>query len=502
MVKHKGLNNLTQTWMHIMPDDTRRKSLKEKLAEKQHVQTKGGSSGKAGQADTKEAKAPTTKRERALAARRDRKRELSQLRKEWALYDAESRCYYVREKNHWHEFTETQMKRQLKMRGHNPESYMGTFLNAVDRELLRIQTEAYVAYAGELAGYPPGIHYVCGQRFLVTKGPTIPAAESGDWSTLGEFFTTLLGAEVEWFYGWMKCALASLAAGPPFRPGQALVLAGPVRCGKSLCQNLVTELLGNRSAKPWRYMSGATPFNGDLLQAEHLMIEDDVASTNMQARRAFGGMVKNMVVGETQSCHLKTVNAYTVTPFWRLSMSLNLETEDLLVLPPMDEGIADKFLMLKCARASFPYREDDLRGRREFRETLSAEMGAFHGYLRGWRLPKEMLDRSYGVRSFHNPDLLDTLSSMTGETKLLMLIDSCRIWDCDLNDWVGFAHELQGLLMKKDDSGQVKSLLAWDQACGSLLGKLARKYPKRFFVESRSCGTTKWRIKAPNAVGV
>ena len=36
-----------------------------------------------------------------------------------------------------------------------------------------------------------------------------------------------------------------------------------------------------------------------------------------------------------------------LTPFWRLTMSMNEEPEDLMVLPPFDEGIADKIILVK-----------------------------------------------------------------------------------------------------------------------------------------------------------
>ena len=77
-------------------------------------------------------------------------------------------------------------------------------------------------------------------------------------------------------------------------------------------------------------MSGATEFNGELFGCEHLMIEDDIGSTDFRARRNFGTRIKEFTVNEVQSCHAKNRQAINLKPFWRLSITLNEEPENLL----------------------------------------------------------------------------------------------------------------------------------------------------------------------------
>ena len=154
-------------------------------------------------------------------------------------------------------------------------------------------------------------------------------------------------------FGWLKVAYESLASGRN-RPGQALALAGPPASGKSLAQNLFTEILGGRAAKPYRYMSGGTDFNGDLFACEHLMIEDDIGTTDIRSRRNFGTRIKEFTVNQVQSCHPKQRPAISLTPFWRLSISLNEEPENLLILPPFDESLRDKIILLKTNRCPMP----------------------------------------------------------------------------------------------------------------------------------------------------
>jgi hypothetical protein len=85
-------------------------------------------------------------------------------------------------------------------------------------------------------------------------------------------------------------------------------------------------------------MSDRTQFNSELFAAEHLMIEDEIASTDIRNRRSFGARIKDFTVNDLQSYHAKRVDALSIEPFWRVSITVNDEPEDLLILPPIDES--------------------------------------------------------------------------------------------------------------------------------------------------------------------
>src|SRR4030095_11750743 len=110
--------------------------------------------------------------------------------------------------------------------------------------------------------------------------------------------------QVRYLYGWLKIAYDAVRARVR-RPGQGLVLAGVRDCGKSLLQNLITLILGGRSARPYQFMSGLTPFNSDLCEAGHLRMENEQASPDIRARRNFGAQLKNITVIDWQRCHAK-----------------------------------------------------------------------------------------------------------------------------------------------------------------------------------------------------
>jgi hypothetical protein len=200
----------------------------------------------------------------------------------------------------------------------------------------------------------------------------------------------MLDAEqLPFFLGWIKVAIESLYNSKS-RVGQALVLAGPPDSGKSITQGLITLLLGGRAAKPHRYMSGLTPFNSELIGCEHLMIEDEEASTDIRARRNFGSKIKEICANTNQSCHAKFRSAITLTPFWRLSISVNSETENLMILPPIDEHLQDKFIILEAEKHKMPMPTVTNDQREAFINALRAELPHFLAFLFAWKIPENL----------------------------------------------------------------------------------------------------------------
>ena len=57
----------------------------------------------------------------------------------------------------------------------------------------------------------------------------------------------------------MKIFIASLLA-DTYHQGQVLALAGPVDCGKSLFQKMITRFFGGRFAKAGMFIKNKTPF--------------------------------------------------------------------------------------------------------------------------------------------------------------------------------------------------------------------------------------------------
>lgn len=411
------------------------------------------------------------------------------------FYDAPKKKYWTcNSRNELVEYPSSQIRLLLLRAGVTGSIPEGKVMSGIEAEFMRIREDHDVNWAGALAGYKPGVHDICGTRILVTNGPKMIQAAKGEWTALRDLMGQLLGDQVEHLYAWLKSALRALHHGPPWRPGQAMAIAGPAGSGKSLLQSIITEILGGRIAKPYRYLSGETPFNGDLVGAEHLAIEDEAESTDLRIRRHFGSQLKNLIANAVVSMHPKGGQAMSLNPFCRVSITLNDEPENLMVLPPLTADLKDKIILLRSFITTLPFASDNLTERRKYRERLSADLPAFLYFLHGWRIPTRMQDGRYGVKAWQHPDLLFELQQLEPQYRLLELIETLHIWRLDNTVWQGTALELQRELREKEKRGEVDRLLTFGSACGTYLGRLARTMPERVTKKRGEGNSTIWQI--------
>lgn len=413
--------------------------------------------------------------------------------------------------------TASDMKRHLLSIGFSREKKVP--LSDVEQALHDIQLNKSIAYAGPLAGYSAGLRLVCGQRILVTGGPKMIEPDTKvDWPIIRTLIEQMLcadeGKQIVTFYGWLSHAYRTLRRGE-ISQGQALALAGPRACGKTLLQQIIREVLGGREGNPYPYMIKATPFNRELFGAENLMFGDEVASTNYQSRTQFGAMLKQFVVNPTQRCHGKGREAITLDPFWRLTMSLNDESANLDVLPPLShDSIVDKIILLLTVRPAMLEQPDwTSRSRRENWGRITVELPGFAAFLEAYRIPAELADGRFGIRYYHNPDLRLLLRAESPERRLLELIDLSLIYSHDedfspkqekpyrirtYSEWVGSALQVTDHLEKHHRTAdQARRLLSYHSACGQFLSNLARDNPERVRRESISDGIQRYRILPP-----
>jgi hypothetical protein len=397
-------------------------------------------------------------------------------------YDSNRTMFWGRnDRGGWIMLQGHDLRRWLAVIGYSARARNGQNVSEVNIIQTAIQKANDVDYADSLAGYKLGIYEIAGKRILVKDSPALIRPEPGDWPLLQGIILRMLGCQQQvHLFGWLKIAIQSLY-NRKFRVGQALTLAGPKNCGKSLLQNLITKILGGRSAKPHRYMNGGTDFNGDLFGCEHLMIEDEEASTDIRARRNFGTKIKEITANETHSCHAKYRPAISLSPFWRLSISVNNEPENLMILPPIDESLEDKLIILKAEKHSMPMPTETNEEREIFIGSLEAELPHFIYFLLNFEIPVDLRSQRYGITHYQHPEILEALGTLAPETKLLDLIDTILFDSPAPGVWEGSAAELERLLTK--EGGPVRrealQLFSFSVACGTYLGRLQKACPQR-----------------------
>ncbi len=413
-------------------------------------------------------------------------------------FDLDKRRFWIVDsKSEWISLDKADMAMHLRSKYYNPFLKTANTLNEVERKKHDIIMKHNVHFAGEVAGYPAGIHQILNNRILVTRGARIPATKYGKFPLIRNLVKQMFGEEGKHFYAWMKAAFMALEAGPPFSPGQALAIAGERGCGKSLLQNLITEMLGGREAKPFRYFAGKTDFNHDLLKAEHLKLDDEIGRSDHRARREFGSKIKETVANQRISCHPKGSDAFMLEPFWRITISLNDNAESLMILPPMDDDIDDKIFLLRAKPHDVPYPSDAYPDRHSYWRGLVAEIPAYLHALKRWEIPEAMRDVRYGVRAHQNADLLFALASLSPEMKLWNLIQQSGILANSLGGWTGTAHDMESELAKSSVNGQAEKLFYFSTACGVYLSRLAKTLPGNVARTTKAGNQTFYEIAAP-----
>jgi len=380
----------------------------------------------------------------------------------------------------------------------------GDDLSQVASELVRVRFECGVEYAGPLSGYRKGLYDRSGKKLLVTRSYNLIRPQPGRWPVIATFLRGLLGREQTLiFLFWLKLAYEALADESNRRPGQAVIFAGPRDGGKSFLQNhIITQVLGGRECRCYRYLSGHTEFNGDLFEAEHLMVDDDVPTTKYAERMALGTRIKGIVASEPQSCHFKYRDAFTVTPFWRPTVSVNDSPESLLVLPPIEDSLEDKVILFKTQTVPLPMPTVTQEERSAFRLKIQSEIPALLYRITHAKIPASYAERRFGIAHYHHPEIIQAVRELSPEEKLLTIIDSVLFTgslpiDCGELDeagtaqpWSGTAGELERKLQESPYRREAEQVLYWPNACGTYLGHLARHHPER--VISRRSNTARW----------
>ena len=371
---------------------------------------------------------------------------------------------------------------------------------AQDAFVHQIQIAKALDYAGPMPGYREGPHQENGQLFYCMAAPNMlsPISPQGGafsegWPIIREIMRRLFCTDSTEDQFWTVLAHLKLAhqelrrllesdendVERSVRPGQALALVGPRDCGKSFfVEQVIAPVLGGRKVDAFKaFTAEADGFNGELLKGEVWFIDDQESSTDIRTRRKFAAHLKSKLFGSSMAFHVKYQTPITLKPFGRLFICCNDTPENLSVLPPITEDIADKIHLVRCNKAQMPMPTQTEEERKALRDTVRSELPHFIGDLLKMSIPAALTHHRTGVHTFQNPWVLDQLRQQAPETQLAELILSA--FDADMlhgDVWEGTARELKDRLTSDTArfSRDARTLLNWQKAAGTYLARLAR----------------------------
>jgi hypothetical protein len=307
----------------------------------------------------------------------------------------------------------------------------------------------------------------------VTRGPVLIEPKRGNCENLTRFYTDIFGPQRVYFYAWLKVAVESLRAGPPWAVGQLLAVAGPPSAGKSVFQTLITPMLGGRVSNPYEYLKGGTNFNEEVYGAEHGHLGDEHADPSPRTRRNLGAAIKKLVAEPIAYIHGKGKGGITLIPFLRLTMSLNDNPQSLAVLPSFDSDVAGKIMLLRALNDGLAAVLKRFRKWHTCEKALMSEVPAFLWKILNWNIPADMRDQRWGVKSYHDPKLIELVYRMSEEERLLELVDSYVLNDLGPVEWRGTAFELERLVKEAAIKTGNLNFFSHKQVCSDCLTALA-----------------------------
>lgn len=364
-----------------------------------------------------------------------------------------------------------------------------------------------VDWVGSLAGRKSGLHTINQKRILVTTSPSLVTPVQGEYPSIRAFVTGLLDYDPATdpnpskksdepvnqscvFFSWLALAVRDLYDGGKFCPAQALVLAGPKRVGKNVCQDIITQCLGGRHASPFSGMVGETAFNGELVGAEHWMIADEQHGNGYAEKQKLQSAIKKFCVNQSLSFNAKYSEAISLDPYRRLTISLNDDAESLRVLPDLTENSADKLMILHAFGKPFHGDGTSFDCFADWWKVVQSELPALiYDLINKFKIPENLKDRHYRVISYHNAELIEALQSTKPETAFaeIVLRHLAPAWQiAGTKPWRGTARALIDAL-KERGGREIDGVDQYNNPIrvGRYLSALCQSKPESF----RSAGT-------------
>jgi hypothetical protein len=333
----------------------------------------------------------------------------------------------------WREIGERELRRVLKAEGVRQKCGEDERLSEAERVFEYVGNFRTVDFSGPLAGYKAGVHYsIEGAPFIVRGGPKLIDPKKGDasliWEILRPRFEDAAGPQLDYFLMWLKRGFEPLREGRR-RKGPMLILTGPNDCGKSFIQDhIITPLFGGRSFDPTDFFKNDAGFNKYMMASEHLAIGEFAFPLDGASRLMISEKFKKIVANDSHAYHPKGKDAMTMHPHFRLSISINDNPEKLRALPPMNNDLSDKVLLLRvCGGLAMPMPTNSDTEEAAFAAAVRAALPAFVHELLAWTPPEEMATGRFGMQVWQHPEIVDSLWEQEPGSRFAFLLDK-ELW--------------------------------------------------------------------------
>jgi hypothetical protein len=281
----------------------------------------------------------------------------------------------------------------------------------VDEAIMQIDTRRRVDYAAPFVYRPPGQLIINGKTYLNTLElhPMEPAAGAQLWGPHGNFpFISdwldrvfVEQQQLRHHLAWFCWAYANALTRDP-RQGQCGFLAGFTNIGKSYWGHILGKAMGG-FVDPVRYLTDGDAFGGHLFEYGWWCIDDQTMVADAGKLRAYTGAIKRMIANPSQEWHMKYRMPTSVEWLGRIFGTLNLDAWSSIVLPTMEDSVADKICFWRWVNNPLP--NDYFKGAQA---RVDKELASFLRYVLDTGVEEFSGDVRFGVTSFQDPQMRQT----------------------------------------------------------------------------------------------
>jgi hypothetical protein len=428
------------------------------------------------------------------------------------LYYNGGNYYMSNDDNVWTSYNRTSILHQLISRGIRGTKVEGEAQSPADLQLVRVeQSHCVSAVMNGASGRDAGCYTENGIKFLVKTSPHKMKPVRGDWSVLRKFFLHMFReepSEYEILLGYLSSAVKDFRNNGQrqsrMSPRQALFLAGDASSGKTvLKQEILPYLFGGRAADASSmFGSNASDFNSEIFASEVLFLDDtSVLGPSRKERHIMSEQIKEICVGSGKGYHSKGVDRINARPWWCLFRFMNMEEGTLDTLPLNDDGMSDKWILLK-ASAMAGGGIEETKGNKwydDFKADIMDQLPCFLYYLlKEHEISEEVEGHRFSVKSYKNASLMAKASEGSVESSLhykintsasAVLFQSKDFDDKGLQVWRGTVAQLQADLQKVGEQSEVRAfekMCPTPNALTSQLKELEKSYPDQFAYSDRA----------------
>lgn len=268
-----------------------------------------------------------------------------------------------------------------------------------------ITTKHVIRWAGELAGWQPGIYLLNGHQIIIDKGPDLIDVSPGKFDDLEQFFQEFFQeGQVDYFKAWVKNfarQIYELKKPKDFRPTQALFIGGEVDIGKSFIgKTLLALMFGGRQSNAENALLNVGTFNASVSRCE-LGVCDDLPISRRFNKEEYSTLLKQWAAGNQAQIRVKFKDEVEARLLRALVVIFNTKSASMVQLPNDGDDINDKLIALVGTRTSFALHLPSVA------KKLISQVGPWLGNLLDhYEIPEAIrYPGRYGILPYRHPEL-------------------------------------------------------------------------------------------------